>query len=200
WPIATGWLIRPDLLVTAGHCAFDWAHNMGRLVQVKCYIGYNGNNSIKDYSANVQCRQGKRVATTLDWLTAKGNRAFDASFILLDSPFEGITPFKFADTPLSGSMSLGVVGYPGDLKDPATNEPGAHMYEMFLPTKFNLVDSQWRMLEYEIDTFGGNSGSPVLRESDHVAVGVHVYGGSPNSASVIGLYGNPFLDYVAAFD
>jgi hypothetical protein len=27
WPIATGWLIRPDLLVTAGHCAFDWSHN-----------------------------------------------------------------------------------------------------------------------------------------------------------------------------
>lgn len=46
----------------------------------------------------------------------------------------------------------------------------------------------------------GNSGSPVLRENDHVSIGVHVYGGSPNSASVIGMYGNPFLDYVAAFD
>jgi hypothetical protein len=33
-----------------------------------------------------------------------------------------------------------------------------------------------------------------------VAIGVHVYGGDPNSASVIGQYGNPFLDYVAAFD
>lgn len=49
-------------------------------------------------------------------------------------------------------------------------------------------------------TVQGNSGSPVLRESDHVAIGVHVYGGDPNSASVIGIYGNPFLDYVAAFD
>jgi hypothetical protein len=46
----------------------------------------------------------------------------------------------------------------------------------------------------------GNSGSPVLRQSDLVSIGVHVYGGNPNSASVIGLYGNPFLDYVAAFD
>ena len=49
-------------------------------------------------------------------------------------------------------------------------------------------------------TVQGNSGSPVLRENDHVAIGVHVYGGDPNSASVIGMYGNPFLDYVAAFD
>lgn len=39
-----------------------------------------------------------------------------------------------------------------------------------------------------------------MRENDHVAIGVHVYGGDPNSASVIGMYGNPFLDYVAAFD
>jgi hypothetical protein len=40
----------------------------------------------------------------------------------------------------------------------------------------------------------------VLRENENVSIGVHVYGGSPNSASVIGMYGNPFLDYVAAFD
>ena len=39
-----------------------------------------------------------------------------------------------------------------------------------------------------------------MREKDRVAIGVHVYGGDPNSASVIGMYGNPFLDYVAAFD
>lgn len=33
-----------------------------------------------------------------------------------------------------------------------------------------------------------------------VAIGVHAYGGMKNAASVIGIYGNPFLDYVAAFD
>ncbi|KAI1854417.1 hypothetical protein JX265_012451 [Neoarthrinium moseri] len=200
WPIATGWLIRPDLLVTAGHCAFDWGHNMGRLVQVKCYIGYNGNESINDSRAEVQFRQGKRIATTLEWMTAKNNRNFDVALIQVDGAFTGITPFKFADTPLSGTASIGVVGYPGDLRDEKTKEPGAHMYEMYLSNTHNLAESQWRMLEYQIDTYGGNSGSPVIRESDHVSIGVHVYGGSPNSASVIGMYGNPFLDYVAAFD
>jgi V8-like Glu-specific endopeptidase len=155
WPIATGWLIRPNLLVTAGHCAFDWGHGMGRLVQVKAYIGYYGQASISD--PNVQFRCGSRIATTLEWLTAKGNRNFDVSFIMLDKPFEGVKSFNFADTPLSGSMDIGVVGYPGDLKDPSTDEHGAHMYEMFLPTKYNLADSQWRMLEYEMDTYGGKS-------------------------------------------
>ena len=71
------------------------------------------------------------------------------------------------------------------------------------------------MLEYQIDTFGGerecfnegvklkiagNSGSPVLRESDLVSIGAHVYGGTFNSASVIGKYGNPYNDYLAAFN
>ncbi|KAK7976389.1 hypothetical protein PG989_014852 [Apiospora arundinis] len=200
WPIATGWLIRPDLLVTAGHCAFDWGHNLGRLVQVKCYIGYNGHESIHDARAHVQFRSGKRVATTLEWMTAKNNRNFDVSFIQVDRPFDGITPYQFADTPLSGTTSIGVVGYPGDLKDEKTKEVGAHMYEMFQSNTWNLAESQWRMMEYQIDTYGGNSGSPVIRESDNVSIGVHVYGGNPNSASVIGMYGNPFLDYVAAFD
>ena len=44
----------------------------------------------------------------------------------------------------------------------------------------------------------GNSGSPVLRQ-DLVALGAHVYGGSLNSASVIGKFGNPYQDYIAAF-
>lgn len=175
WPIATGWLIRPDLLVTAGHCAFDWGHNreylsasqhqelltesnslpVGRLVQVKCYIGYNGHESIHDTRAQVQFRSGKRVATTLEWLTAKNNRNFDVAFIQVDKPFTGVTSFQFVDTPLSGTSSIGVVGYPGDLKDEKTKEVGAHMYEMFLSTTYNLAESQWRMLEYHIDTYGG---------------------------------------------
>jgi hypothetical protein len=49
-------------------------------------------------------------------------------------------------------------------------------------------------------TFLGNSGSPVLRKKDNIAIGVHVYGGDLNSASVIGIHGNQFLDYAAAFD
>jgi len=47
--------------------------------------------------------------------------------------------------------------------------------------------------------FLGNSGSPVIRQSDMASVGVHVLGGNPNSASVIsGPFGNPFDAYVAA--
>lgn len=90
-------------------------------------------------------------------MTAKNNRNFDVAFIQVDRPFTGVTSFKFVDTPLSGTSTIGVVGYPGDLKDEKTKEVGAHMYEMFLSTNYNLAESQWRMLEYQIDTYGGES-------------------------------------------
>lgn len=45
----------------------------------------------------------------------------------------------------------------------------------------------------------GNSGSPVLRQPKFDAIGAHVYGGTINSASVIGRYGNPYNDYLAGF-
>ena len=40
----------------------------------------------------------------------------------------------------------------------------------------------------------------MLRESDGVAIGAHVYGGSTNTASVIGPHGNQYSDYISAAD
>ncbi|KAK4694818.1 glutamyl endopeptidase, partial [Lecanoromycetidae sp. Uapishka_2] len=197
WAMGTGWLIKPDILVTAGHCSYDWNHKLGRATEVKAYIGYDGHQSEKD--PNVQFRQVKRIVTTEGWVKTKGQKSFDVSFMQVKAPFTGITPVKFEETPSQGSLILGVVGYPGDLSDKRTGEKGAHMYEMFLPTDFDLSTQADTMLEYQIDTYGGNSGSPVLRQHDLVSIGAHVYGGSFNSASVIGKYGNPYQDYIAAF-
>ena len=68
--MATGWLIRPDLLVTAGHCAYDW--NLGRATEVKAYIGYNGKASVG--TSNVQFRSGAKVVITGGWLRSRENR------------------------------------------------------------------------------------------------------------------------------
>ena len=48
--------------------------------------------------------------------------------------------------------------------------------------------------------YAGNSGSPVLRQPKLDSIGAHVYGGTWNSASVIGRYGNPYNDYITGFD
>jgi V8-like Glu-specific endopeptidase len=155
WAMGTGWLIAPDIFVTAGHCSYDWGHKFGRAREVKAYIGYSGRNSEK-VNPDVQYRHVTKIVTTEGWVTTKGRKAFDVSFMQVDRPFTGINPIKYEETPAGGTEFLGVVGYAGDLSDQVTGEKGAHMHEMFLETKFDLAESEDTMLEYTIDTFGGN--------------------------------------------
>ncbi|KAL8759049.1 MAG: hypothetical protein Q9184_003738 [Pyrenodesmia sp. 2 TL-2023] len=198
WAIATGWLIAPDLLVTAGHCAFDWGYNQGKLVEIKAYIGYRGKTNVND--PNVQFRKGKRVTTTPGWLKSGNRRDADLALIKVDPPFENITLIGYADTPASGLAKLGVVGYPGDLRDSETGEAGAHMYESYEPTSWSLAKNEYRMLEYQIDTYGGNSGSPVFRQGENTSIEVHTYGGLVNSATVLGEFGNLLDPYIKAIN
>ncbi|PYI31880.1 hypothetical protein BP00DRAFT_342888 [Aspergillus indologenus CBS 114.80] len=192
YAMGTGWLIRDDLLVTAGHCAFDWKEGFGRANEVKAYIGYNGKGSIDDPSANVQFRHGVRIVTTEGWLQSSSNRHND-----------------FSDTPVAGSDSIGVVGYPGDMR--YKGEPGAQMYEEFKAVQWNRQAAANNMLEYRIDTYKGQSGSPVLLANQpHISIGAHVYGDvGNNSASPISstssttdnlLLGNPYTDYISVFE
>lgn len=104
---------------------------------------------------NVQFRHVKRIVTTEGWVKTKGQKSFDVGFMQVDTPFSGITPLRFEDTPSQGNLVLGVVGYPGDLLDRETREKGAHMYEMFCPTEYDLSAQAETMLAYEIDMFGG---------------------------------------------
>lgn len=155
WMIATGWLIAPDLIVTAGHSAFDWSFKMGRLTKVKAYVGYNGISSAEDPTSSVQFQQGDQVATPVEWLRSKGTKAYNLAFITVQQPFTGIVPIQFQDTPRSGMTSLGVVGYAGDIADQDTGEKGARMYESFSSTTWNIEDSEYTMLEHGLDSYGG---------------------------------------------
>lgn len=147
----TGWLIKPDLLVTAGHCAYDHTYQFGKASQVKAYLGYNGKASLT--SPTVQFRSGKRIATTKEWVTSDVNRAYDVSFIQLDKPFDGIVPILYQPTPATGKLTIGVVGYPADMT--LNDEHGAQMYEMYKETNFDLRSSTLNMLEYTISSYAG---------------------------------------------
>lgn len=151
--MGTGWLIRPDLLVTAGHVIYDWGRRLGPADQIKCYIGYNGKESVR--SPQVQARYGAKVVTPAGWIEASSNRQQDVAFIQLDRPFTGnLRLFSYLDTPQTGNgIYLGIVGYPGDrmLQD----EQGAQMYEEFARSDYNIGESPHHMVEYSISTFAG---------------------------------------------
>lgn len=157
WAIATGWLIAKDVVVTAGHCAYDWDHGFGRLKKVKAYIGYTGQQSIG--KEEVEFQPGKVVVTTPEWIdTDGGDEQKDIAFIKLHTPFTKVEKFyDWKQTPMSQySADIGVVGYPGDIVDDR-GERGATMYQMFKHTNYNLQTSYRNMLQYAIDTNGGKS-------------------------------------------
>ena len=150
--MGTGWLIAPDVLVTAGHCVFDWNFPLERAVSIRAYMGYNGKASLK--TPNVIYRYATQAATTVRWLAAKGTKSGDFAVLKLNKPFDlRVPPVNFKATPMKGAGVLGVVGYPGDKS--FIEEPGAQMYEMFLPTHYDRNKSENHMLDYLVSTYGG---------------------------------------------
>lgn len=149
----TGWLIRPDVMITAGHNAYAWTQNLGRATEIKAYAGYNGASSISDPS--VEFRIAKRVVTTSQWLSNRGSRAHDIAIVQFDKPFTSIQPFQYIETPPKGSHKIGVVGYPADKIDSATNERGGFMYELFEETTYDITEDKDTMLKYMVDSAGG---------------------------------------------
>ncbi|KAK6532792.1 hypothetical protein TWF281_006968 [Arthrobotrys megalospora] len=188
--IATGWLIAPDTVVTAGHCAYDWSYGLGHLVEVKVYLRYAGKQSVLEDTAEL--RYGKYVTVPTEYL--KGPRDhYDVSFIRLHEPFEDVQPLEYSETPRRGNDTLGVVGYPAD------RDLGEYMYEDFETVEYDLARNNM-LLSYSIDTAGGNSGSPVLQQGSGLSIGVHILGGAINQASVIGKSGNSFPNFIQALE
>lgn len=198
WYMGTGWLIAPDIMVTAGHNVYNWAGNgLGRATIIKCHIGYQGKESVG--KPGVQTRHAKRCVTSAEWLASKDNRHRDFAFIQVDKPFTGnLRLFSYGKTPPHGHEMLGVVGYPGDrtIKDSyGRDERGAQMYKEFDKVNYHLTTDTKApgMLTYRISTYGGQSGSPVIREGTQTGIATHVYGlGDKNQASPITDYDNFF--------
>ncbi|KAF5230824.1 hypothetical protein FANTH_13675 [Fusarium anthophilum] len=197
WAQGTGWLIADNLVVTAGHCAFDHTYNFGKAHKIRAYVGYKGKGSIGQQ--DVQFRQGRKIVTTKEWLSSDINRANDVSLIMLDTPFKNVVPISYNPTVTAfKDWNLGVVGYPADRT--LNDEPGAQMYEMFKVTTCDLSKISLNMLEYTISFGPGQSGSPVLIDGQNTSIGTNVYGlGTRNSASAIrGKYGNYYKSMVDA--
>ncbi|KAJ7860688.1 hypothetical protein B0H14DRAFT_2744005 [Mycena olivaceomarginata] len=206
WLMGSGWLIRDDVLVTAGHLVYNRTHNYCAVSQIKCYIGYNGAQSVPSQDLPftyegiaAQARYGSKVITPESWTTDEvAPRRHDVAFIQVHRPFTGdLSLFEYIDTPAMVTLpvELGVVG------------PGDQMYESFNETIYNLNDHRLHMISYTISTYGGQSGSPILRRIDNnnMAIGTHCYGSgdgeTKNSGSSIGgKWGIDYRSFVSLFE
>lgn len=172
--IGTGWLVGPRTVITAGHCVF--MHNNGGWAKsIEVIPGMNG--ALRPY--------GSCVATTFrsvkGWTDSK-NREYDYGAIILPENCRmgdrtGYFGYAVKDNGFLMASVLNLSGYPGD-------KGGSEQW--FMSKKAKSVSG--RVITYEIDTMGGQSGAPVWVKigEERYCVGIHTNGhSSGNSATRI---------------
>jgi V8-like Glu-specific endopeptidase len=177
--IGTGWFIGPKTLLTAGHCVFSESDFGGWIGSIDVSPGRNG----------TKLPYGTVTATRFSALNvwqASANADFDMGCIHLDEALGAkVGYFKVAsmsDSDLEGAL-LNISGYPADRGN------GEQQY--FHANR--VLRTSARRIYYDIDTYGGQSGSPVWHQSDPqsepIAVAVHAYGVG-GTASNLGIVAN----------
>ncbi|MCW3109324.1 MAG: hypothetical protein JWQ09_3830 [Segetibacter sp.] len=173
--IGTGWLISPRTVITAGHCVYmhdegGWAKSIEVIPAM--------NDGAKPYGS----ASSSYLKSVTGWTQSK-NRENDYGAIILPSNFRpgdvtGYFGFSVKNDSYLLSAVLNLSGYPGD-------KPGGNQ-QWFMALKAKSVSA--RVITYDIDTVGGQSGAPVwVKIGDaRSCVGIHTNGhGSGNSATRI---------------
>ena len=177
--IGTGWFIGPRTLLTAGHCVFSKSDFDGWIGSIDVSPGRNG----------AKFPYGTRTATrfsALDVWQSSADADFDIGCIHLDEPLgDQVGYFKIvsmSDSDL-GNALVNISGYPGDRGN------GEEQY--FHANR--VLRASARRIYYDVDTYGGQSGSPVWYQSGPdeppAAIAVHAYGVG-GTASNLGITAN----------
>lgn len=172
--VGTGWFISPRTLATAGHCVY--IHNKanpganGRVKSIQVFPGRNGPALLPSFG-------GPIISTTFhaadDWIT-QGAESADYGAIVLppgQNPGAQLGVLGFQSLPNGSGPFPGftIAGYPAD-------KPTASAWKH---TGSILPGATPTLISYDMDTFGGQSGSAVFRmfsPTDARAVAIHAYG------------------------
>lgn len=178
--VGTAWFISPTTLATAGHCVFmqkegGWAKSIDVI-------------PAKSGPTEPYGKITSRSFASVDGWVDQRQSDFDYGVIFLSDPTIGrrVGNFSvqvFSDADLSG-VTAKVSGYPAD-RDRAE-------FQYFHERPLMAVTPV--RLQYDIDTFGGQSGSPIFQHTDQgvTAIGIHTTGGaSGNSGTRIS---DPVMD------
>ncbi len=164
----TGWFIGVRTVVTAGHCVFNTTAGpaYGWAASITVYPGRNA--ALSPYGSTT----AHRLFSVSGWTGSTGNPTYDYGAIQTNIA-KGSTTGTFGFRWQSSNSFPGtftVRGYPGD-------KPSGTMWTMSGLITAVATSRMW----YSMDTFGGQSGSPLYQVYNSVCcygVGVHTYGTS----------------------
>lgn len=159
--VGTAWMYWDNIAITAGHCVFDSGEG-GWATSIVVRPGANGSTNPFG-TANAQS-----LDAPVKW-TNNENAGFDYGIIVLDSDI-GNTTGWFGSHYGSGlkGKSITITGYPGEY------------YRQMWTMSGTVKRTTTNKVFYDIDTTGGQSGSPVYWYSGatygYQAIAIHAYG------------------------
>ena len=150
----SGFLIAPDVIATAGHCIDS--SDLSTFSAIFDFEVRGGDISLTRSSKDVYFAvEALKVTVASD--------GTDYAIVKLDRPVQNVEPLRVRAQEVAKGDSVYVVGHPVGL--PKKVAAGARVLDT-TPTPYFLAN---------LDTFGGNSGSPVLT-ADNLVCGILVRG------------------------
>jgi glutamyl endopeptidase len=174
--IGTGWLVSPRTVITAGHCVY--MHDLGGWAKtIQVTPGRNGVSRENPFGSSTQ----DHFRSFNDWID-DSDSDYDIGAIILPKNFTGFNSlgyFGFANLSDLEGMTANLSGYPGD-KDKLAELRGTQWFN-----SRGIKEEDSHRFYYDIDTAGGQSGSPVWRylNGQRHVVGIHTVGASTDNSA-----------------
>jgi hypothetical protein len=157
----TGFLVGPDLVATAGHCCQDESWLLG----TRFVFGFK----MLDAATPVMTLDASQVYTGIELVGQAGTSAVDYAIIRLDRPVTAPgavpLPIRRSGTVPVGT-SIGIIGHPSGLPLKIAFGSGTEV----------ISNASIYYFEANLDSFVGNSGSPVFHAGTGEVEGILVGG------------------------
>lgn len=171
----TGFLVGPDLLVTAGHCSVNVGESRNE-TETYCQaftwlFDYRQDSSGRVNLKEIPAENHYKCKKTIYAVREEKPPYRDFALVQLDRPVKGRTPLKLSAEPLKTDEKLTMMGHP--LGTPLKLSSNAKVL-LNNPNRESFLTS--------LDAFEGNSGSPVFNQKNEV-IGILV-GGTPSESLI----------------